>query len=171
MSELVDRYFVVPHTHWDREWYRPLEHFRLMLGGVVDEVLDTLERDPDFTSFTLDGQAIVLEDYVAVRPGNESRLRSLIAAGRIEIGPSYVLPDEFLVCGEALVRNLLLGRAVCQRFGGRLRDRHDAVLARAGRRGRRRRHRLQLARARWDRGAGTPAPWRLQQLREHLGPR
>jgi hypothetical protein len=114
----VERYFVVPHTHWDREWYGPFEHFRLMLGGVVDEVLDTLERDPEFRSFTLDGQAIVLEDYVAMRPENESRLRALIAAGRIEIGPSYVLPDEFLVSGEALVRNLLIGRAVCSRFGG-----------------------------------------------------
>jgi alpha-mannosidase len=119
MPAPVERYFVVPHTHWDREWYRPFEHFRLMLGSVVDEVLDTLERDPDFSSFTLDGQAIVLEDYVAVRPANESRLRALIAAGQIEIGPSYVLPDEFLVGGEALVRNLLIGRAVCERFGGR----------------------------------------------------
>src|SRR5947209_20240061 len=119
MPELVDRYFVVPHTHWDREWYRPFEHFRLMLGSVVDEVLDTLETDPVFTSFTLDGQAIVLEDYVAVRPENEPRLRALIAAGRIEIGPSYVLPDEFLVGAEPLVRNLLIGRSVCRQFGGR----------------------------------------------------
>jgi alpha-mannosidase len=119
MCGSVERYFVVPHTHWDREWYRPLEHFRLALGRVVDEVLDTLERDPEFRSFTLDGQAIVLEDYVAVRPENESRLRELIAAGRIEIGPSYVLADEFLVGGEPLVRNLLIGRAVCERFGGR----------------------------------------------------
>ena len=118
MSGPVERYFVVPHTHWDREWYRPFEHFRLVLGSVVDEVLDTLERDPEFRSFTLDGQAIVLEDYVAVRPENESRLRALIAAGRIEIGPGYVLPDEFLVGGEPLVRNLLIGRAVCERFGG-----------------------------------------------------
>jgi 2-O-(6-phospho-alpha-D-mannosyl)-D-glycerate hydrolase len=118
MSRTVERYFVVPHTHWDREWYRPFEHFRLMLGSVVDEVLDTLERDPEFMSFTLDGQAIVLEDYIDVRPENESRLVALIAAGRIEIGPSYVLPDEFLVSGESLVRNLLIGRAVCERFGG-----------------------------------------------------
>jgi alpha-mannosidase len=119
MPQPVERYFVVPHTHWDREWFRPFEHFRLMLGRVVDEVLDTLERDADFRSFTLDGQAIVLEDYVAVRPENEARLRDLIAAGRIEVGPSYVLPDEFLVGGESLVRNLLIGRAVCERFGGR----------------------------------------------------
>jgi alpha-mannosidase len=117
MSQLIERYFVVPHTHWDREWYRPFEHFRVLLGSVVDEVLDTLERDPEFSSFTLDGQAIVLEDYVAVRPANEPRLRALIAAGRIEVGPSYVLPDEFLVGAEALVRNLLIGRAVCERFG------------------------------------------------------
>jgi alpha-mannosidase len=118
MAEVSDfRYLVVPHTHWDREWYLPFEQFRLRLGMVVDGVLDTLERDPSFTSFTLDGQAIVLEDYLEVRPENEGRLRALLAAGRLEVGPSYVLPDEILVGGEPLVRNLLLGRRVCRRFG------------------------------------------------------
>jgi alpha-mannosidase len=111
------RYLVVPHTHWDREWYLPFEQFRLRLGAVVDGVLDTLERDPSFTSFTLDGQAIVLEDYLDVRPENAGRLRALLDAGRLEVGPSYVLPDEILVGGESLVRNLLLGRRVCRRFG------------------------------------------------------
>ncbi len=118
MAEVSDfRYLVVPHTHWDREWYLPFEAFRLRLGAVVDGVLDTLERDRSFTSFTLDGQAIVLEDYVEVRPENEDRLRALLKAGRLEVGPSYVLPDEILVSGESLVRNLLLGRRVCRRFG------------------------------------------------------
>ena len=118
MASVADfRFLVVPHTHWDREWYLPFEVFRLRLGAVVDGVLDTLERDASFTSFTLDGQAIVLEDYVEVRPENEARLRALLAAGRLEAGPSYVLPDEILVGGESLVRNLLLGRRVCRRFG------------------------------------------------------
>jgi alpha-mannosidase len=117
VSEVPDfRYLVVPHTHWDREWYLPFEVFRLRLGSVVDGVLDTLERDPSFTSFTLDGQAIVLEDYLEVRPENEGRLQALLDAGRLEVGPSYVLPDEILVGGESLVRNLLLGRRVCRRF-------------------------------------------------------
>ena len=117
MAEVSDfRYLVVPHTHWDREWYLPFEQFQLRLGMVVDGVLDTLERDPSFRSFTLDGQAIVLEDYVEVRPENEGRLRALLDAGRLEVGPSYVLPDEILVGGESLVRNLLLGRRVCRRF-------------------------------------------------------
>jgi len=118
VAEVSDfRYLVVPHTHWDREWYLPFEQFRLRLGMVVDGVLDTLERDPSFTSFTLDGQAIVLEDYLEARPENEGRLRALLRAGRLEVGPSYVLPDEILVGGEPLVRNLLLGRRVCRRFG------------------------------------------------------
>jgi alpha-mannosidase len=111
------RFLVVPHTHWDREWYLPFEAFRLRLGAVVDGVLETLENDASFTSFTLDGQAIVLEDYVEVRPENEGRLRALLSARRLEVGPSYVLPDEILVGGEPLVRNLLLGRRVCRRFG------------------------------------------------------
>jgi alpha-mannosidase len=113
------RFFVVPHTHWDREWYLPFEAFQLRLASVVDEVLDVLESDPSFTCFTLDGQAIVLEDYLDARPENEARLRALLRVGRLEVGPSYVLPDELLVGAEALVRNLLLGRAVCERFGAR----------------------------------------------------
>ncbi|HEY3578371.1 MAG TPA: hypothetical protein VGK68_10350 [Gaiellaceae bacterium] len=118
MPEVSDfRYLVVPHTHWDREWYLPFEQFRLRLGAVVDGVLDTLERDPSFTSFTLDGQAIVLEDYLEVRPENAGRLQVLLDAARLEVGPSYVLPDEILVGGESLVRNLLLGRSACRRFG------------------------------------------------------
>jgi mannosylglycerate hydrolase len=111
------RFFVVPHTHWDREWYLPFEEFQLRLAAVVDEVIDVLETDPSFTSFTLDGQAIVLEDYLDARPQNEDRLRALLASGRLEVGPSYVLPDELLVGGESLVRNLLIGRATCERFG------------------------------------------------------
>jgi mannosylglycerate hydrolase len=110
------RLWVVPHTHWDREWYMPLEDFRIRLAGVVDEVIETLEARPEFR-FTLDGQAIVVEDYLEIRPEMEARLRALLASGRLETGPSYVLPDEFLVGAESLVRNLLHGRAVCERYG------------------------------------------------------
>jgi hypothetical protein len=110
------RFHVVPHTHWDREWYLPLEAFRLELADRVEEILTTLERDRRFRSFTLDGQAVVLEDYLELRPEQEARLRTLLASGRLMVGPSYVLPDEFLVGGESLVRNLLLGRAVCERL-------------------------------------------------------
>jgi mannosylglycerate hydrolase len=110
------RLWVVPHTHWDREWYLPFEDFRIRLGEVVDEVIETLEARPQYR-FTLDGQAILLEDYLEVRPEMEGRLRRLLGSGRMETGPSYVLPDEFLVGGESLVRNLLHGRAACNRLG------------------------------------------------------
>ena len=110
------RLWVVPHTHWDREWYLPLEDFRIRLAGVVDELIETLEARPEHR-FTLDGQAIIIEDYLEIRPEMEERLRALLASGRVETGPSYVLPDEFLVGGESLVRNLLHGRAVCARYG------------------------------------------------------
>ncbi len=110
------RLWVVPHTHWDREWYLPLEDFRIRLAHVVDGLIESLEARPDYR-FTLDGQSIVIEDYLEIRPEMEERLRALLASGRVETGPSYVLPDEFLVGGESLVRNLLHGRAVCARYG------------------------------------------------------
>jgi len=87
------RFWIVPHTHWDREWFIPFQVIRLRLVRTVDELMDTLEADPSFTSFTLDGQAIVLEDYLTARPDSRERLTRLIQQGRIRIGPSYILPD------------------------------------------------------------------------------
>src|SRR5262245_26734433 len=108
---------VVPHTHWDREWYRTREEFRHRLVRLMDALLDLLERDPEFRHFTLDGQAIVLDDYLEVRPQARPRIERLVRAGRLLVGPWYVLPDEWLVSGEALIRNLRLGQARAAAFG------------------------------------------------------
>src|ERR1700687_2098257 len=111
-------FVVVPHTHWDREWYQPFQDFRSRLVRLMDRLLDLLERDTAFAHFHLDGQTIVLEDYLEIRPQNRARLRRLISAGRNAIGPWYVLPDEFLVSGESIVRNLQIGHRIAGEFGG-----------------------------------------------------
>jgi mannosylglycerate hydrolase len=108
---------LVSHTHWDREWYLPFQVFRARLVQAVDFLLDLMVRDPAFKYFTLDGQTILLEDYLEVRSERERELRERILEGRILIGPWYILPDEFLVSGESLVRNLLEGRRIGTRFG------------------------------------------------------
>jgi alpha-mannosidase len=108
---------VISHTHWDREWYRPFQVFRTRLVDVVDAVLDLLESHADYRYFHLDGQTIVLEDYLEIRPEREAQLRKFIAGGRLLVGPWYTQPDEFLVSGEAMVRNLMLGRKMAQDFG------------------------------------------------------
>jgi len=110
---------VVPHTHWDREWYHPAAVFGLRLTRLVDDLVDLLTHRPDFRTFLLDGQAVVLDDYLAARPEQESRIRKLFAEGRLEAGPWYVLADEFLVSAEALVRNLFEGGRTVRRCGGR----------------------------------------------------
>ncbi len=110
---------VVPHTHWDREWYHPASVFGLRLLRLADDLVDLLEHRPDFRTFLLDGQAIVLEDYLAARPEQAGRIRRLFVEGRLEAGPWYVLADEFLVSAEALVRNLLEGGRAVRRCGGR----------------------------------------------------
>ncbi len=111
---------LVAHTHWDREWYLTFQQFRIKLVHLVDELLDILKRDPSFTHFMLDGQTIVLEDYLAIRPDRAPDLERLIRAGRLLVGPWYILPDEFLVSPEATIRNLLRGKAVTSRFGARM---------------------------------------------------
>jgi mannosylglycerate hydrolase len=110
---------VVSHTHWDREWYLTFQQFRLKLVQLVDGLLDILENDPEFKYFTLDGQTIVLEDYLHMRPEREADLRKYIHSGRIIIGPWHILPDEFLVSPEAHIRNLIEGDRTTRKFGAR----------------------------------------------------
>ena len=109
---------VVPHTHWDREWYAPFQTFRMKLVDLLDDLLPRLEADPGFAHFLLDGQVAVVDDYLAVRPEEADRLRRLAASGRLAVGPWYVLMDEFLVSGETIVRDLELGIERAAAFGG-----------------------------------------------------
>ncbi len=108
---------LVSHTHWDREWYLTFQQFRLKLVHLVDNLIEILDRDPNYRFFMLDGQTIVLDDYLAMRPERRGDLERLVQAGRIQIGPWFILPDEFLVSPEAIIRNLLLGRRIANTFG------------------------------------------------------
>ncbi len=109
---------VIAHSHWDREWYLPFETHRLQLVQLMDDLIETFRDDPDFGSFHLDGQYIVLEDYLAVKPEREAEVRQLVRQGRLVVGPWYILQDEFLVSSEANARNLLIGIKASEKFGG-----------------------------------------------------
>ena len=108
---------VVPHTHWDREWYLPFQRFRLQLVGLVDRLLELMEADERYR-FTLDGQLATLDDYLEVRPEAEERIRRLVEERRLAIGPWQVLMDEFLVSGETILRNLEYGQRRGAELGG-----------------------------------------------------
>src|SRR5207248_5604284 len=112
--------FLVPHTHWDREWYRPFQSFRMSLVDVVDEVLELLEGDERWR-FTLDGQLATVDDYVEIRPEGEERIRALVESGRLAVGPWQTLMDEFLVSGETIARNLEAWLARAEDVGGAMR--------------------------------------------------
>jgi mannosylglycerate hydrolase len=112
------RIAIVPHTHWDREWYKSYQDFRLALVELIDTLLPLLERDASYPHFMLDGQMAVVDDYLEVRPEAEGRLRALAAAGRVSMGPWYILMDEFLASGETIVRNLQMGLGRGAAFGG-----------------------------------------------------
>jgi alpha-mannosidase len=112
---------LVPHTHWDREWYQTFQQFRTRLVRTVDKLLDILDRDKQFSHFMLDGQTIVLDDYLEVQPEQEEHLKQYTRSGCILVGPWYVQPDEFLVSGESLIRNLQFGLQRACEFGNPMR--------------------------------------------------
>ena len=104
-------------THWDREWYEPFQEFRMWLVELIDELMDLMDKDPEYRCFHLDGQAVVLQDYLEVRPERRERLVGLLKEGRLIAGPWYDLPDEWLISGESYVRNLMMGMRVCRELG------------------------------------------------------
>ncbi len=108
--------FIVPHTHWDREWYLPFQQFRYKLVQLVDILLTILDSEESFR-FTFDGQTSILEDYLEIRPENESRLLGYIREKKIAVGPWYVLPDVWLANQESLIRNLEYSQDLANRYG------------------------------------------------------
>ncbi|CAM4410094.1 alpha-mannosidase [Saccharibacillus endophyticus] len=108
---------IISHTHWDREWYLPYESHHLRLTSLMNELMDTLEQDERYRYFHLDGQTIMIDDYLQVYPDGKERLARLIEQGKIIVGPWYVLQDEFLTSSEANVRNLLIGHQEAARWG------------------------------------------------------
>ena len=109
--------YVLSSSHWDREWYQPFEHYRGRLVRMIDKLLDILETDSEYRYFHFDGQTILIEDYLRIRPQNRERLHKLIKDGRILVGPWYAMPDEFLISGEGIVRNLQRGARDCAALG------------------------------------------------------
>ncbi len=114
------KFYYFNSTHWDREWYQPFEEFRKYLIDATRELLKIYDTTPAFRKFTFDGQTVVLEDICEIRPDWRPRLEKLIRAGKLNVGPWYVMPDEFLVSGEAMIRNFLAGRRIASEFGGKV---------------------------------------------------
>ena len=110
---------LIPKTHWDREHSRSFEQLRWhLVHNVVDSLLAIMARDPDYRVFMFDGQSQVIDDYLEMRPEREADIRRLVAGGRLAIGPFFVGPDEHIPSGESLIRSLLLGHQVAERYGG-----------------------------------------------------
>jgi alpha-mannosidase len=111
------RVHYVLSTHWDREWYQTFQDFRYRLVRLLDRVIAGWEDGRLKGPLQTDGQAIILEDYLEIRPERRALVERLVREGRFVVGPWYVLPDEFCVSGESLIRNLRLGGEVARSFG------------------------------------------------------
>lgn len=108
---------IVPHMHWDREWYFTTEESRILLLNNMEEILTRLENDPDYKYYVLDGQTCILEDFFAIKPYEKERVKKLVQAGKLIIGPWYTQTDEIIVHGESIVRNMMYGIRDCREFG------------------------------------------------------
>lgn len=112
----MKKVYIQVSTHWDREWYNPFQAFRYELIGATDKIISEVESKKNIQNFVFDGQTIVIEDYLDIMPENRCELAKQIENGSIKIGPWYVMPDEWLVSGESLIRNFQQGKRICNDF-------------------------------------------------------
>lgn len=112
----MKKFFIVPHSHLDREWYRTFQENRIKLTRFMDDLLETLDSDPDYTCYTLDAQTSFIDDYFDVKPQNLDRFKKYVQSGHLPIGPWYVQPDEHLPTGEGIIRNLLISKKISDQF-------------------------------------------------------
>jgi alpha-mannosidase len=109
--------FVVPHSHWDREWYFTIEDSNVLLVENLDYLMQVLEKDQGYSGYVFDAQASLVEEYLKIRPENKDRFQSLVADKRIFIGPWYTQADTLLVNKESIIRNLLYGTQISKQMG------------------------------------------------------
>jgi alpha-mannosidase len=111
--------WLVPHTHWDREWYEPFAVFSERLETMMDALLDL--GAAGFPHFHLDGQTAMIDDYLARRPERADELAALVRSGQLSAGPWVTQMDEFLTSGESHIRNLEMGLRRAEELGAPLR--------------------------------------------------
>lgn len=108
---------IICNTHWDREWVYPSAETRLLLIDFMNNLLDILDNQPDFHSFLMDSQVLAIDDFIEMCPDQRPRVEKHVKSGRLQIGPWYSLPEEYIVNGESLVRNLLIGHRAAESYG------------------------------------------------------
>ncbi|RNA67909.1 glycoside hydrolase family 38 C-terminal domain-containing protein [Alteribacter keqinensis] len=117
MSSKKQTVFVVPHSHWDREWYFTIEDSNVLLIENMDYLLNVLDEDPEYHAYMFDGQASVIDEYIARRPNEKERVSRLVKEKRLFIGPWYTQTDSLLVNKESMIRNLLYGTRIAEDYG------------------------------------------------------
>ncbi|MEN8192567.1 MAG: glycoside hydrolase family 38 C-terminal domain-containing protein [Bacteroidota bacterium] len=116
-TEKGKKVHIISNTHWDRAWVYPFNETRLLLVEFMDNLLELLETDQKFHSFLLDSQTIAVEDYLEFRPEKEDQIKKFVKEGKLIVGPWYNLPEEYIVNGESLVRNMVVGHRQAEKLG------------------------------------------------------
>ncbi|WP_278963637.1 glycoside hydrolase family 38 C-terminal domain-containing protein [Lactobacillus apis] len=117
---MVKKVFVVPHTHWDREWFFTSEQAKVYLLKDLKDVLDHLEASGQYGSFLLDGQSSLIEDYLNWCPQERKRVEKLVKEKKLILGPWYTQTDQYLASGESIINNLRIGMKQSDELGGHM---------------------------------------------------
>jgi alpha-mannosidase len=113
----MNQIHVIAHTHWDQEWYFTRQDSMVLASYNFADVIDTLEQNPAYRCYHLDGQMAVVDDFLAINPDYRARLEKLVTEKRVFVGPWYTQTDTYNVHGESIIRNLKYGIFAARTLG------------------------------------------------------
>ena len=93
---------IIPHTHWDREWYFTTSRSKIYSLNHFKEIFDVLENNKNFSHFLLDAQLSIIDDYLEFHPYDEDRIKKLVTKGKLIIGPWYTQTDQMVISENPL---------------------------------------------------------------------
>ncbi|HQQ66409.1 MAG TPA: hypothetical protein PLO55_09735 [Thermotogota bacterium] len=114
----MSRLTVFAHTHWDREWFERADTAKPLLIGLFENLYRTVEKDPAYY-FILDGQTVILQDYLSQLPWIEKKnaVRRLKACAKnLSWGPFYGQID-WRIAEESAIAVLEEGMRQAKVFG------------------------------------------------------
>lgn len=104
----MKKLYLVPHMHWDREWYFSSDTANVLLHSNIKEMLKVIKNQKQF----FDGQWSLIDDYLKNSPEDKQEIIKLLKEKKISSGPFYSQPDVFNSQAETIIRNIEIGGKV-----------------------------------------------------------
>lgn len=116
MSTQPTTIHLVAHFHYDPVWIKDQRTYTREAFDLIHQYLEACRQDPAYHLIL--SELDYLQPFLAAHGDYRDFIQELAAQGRLYAAGSYCQPNEMLLQGEPLIRNLIYGRCYHERILG-----------------------------------------------------